>query len=761
MSFLNQSKKDAKVSLLQKGIYILLASATAIIPLFFSSITQSLLITPRQYLLYVVVLIAVFSWVLDAVLKKDVRYRRTVIDIPLLLLFLVFFVSSIFSLASSASFLGKMEVYVMHTTSIAALIFWTILLLQTIWSSRRWMTLVQFLVFVSLAHGVIFLLGDFGIITNNFLQGGENLFSRSNISFACYIVSIMILSLGMLLTKSLPIRSTLLPFLQAVVGLVTVLRIGMSGPLVLLVIGLGILVVIGSTFLLDIRKKVVVSIFTLFIVTLLMIIFGVPSVLQTTLPTEVALSSGASRDIATKSTLANVKQFLVGTGPGTFLQSFSTYRDPALNVNPIAWSARFHQPYNSLYAIASETGVLGIIAFLIVCISVIGSFFTAWFKIKPGVWNAASDEYSVDHSIQLLVFVVAAAFITLSAGLLFQFFDFSMWFVWWTLLALSIVGFSSLVPTIITDHKISLQVSPQYALLMSFGMVIVSTGIILLGIFGGRIFLADVYYTKAIKTNSLENIAVHLDKSIAYRASYPPYMLAQARLSLEEAKLLAADTEPDSQAIATLLAEAVNTAKLATDKDPRNVETWDTLATMYINTQALVPDATKWALQSIETALELDPTNPILHWQLGNLHSATGALESSELSYQEAIRLKPDYVLAYISLAELLETQERYDQAIALYQPIFEAIKTYPEALFNLGRLFYNRGVEDDWDKAKTVLEQAVALSPNYSNVHYTLALIYESEGNTKKALESYETVLRLNPDNTDISKKVQLLTNN
>ncbi|MDP3143485.1 MAG: tetratricopeptide repeat protein, partial [Candidatus Omnitrophota bacterium] len=77
-------------------------------------------------------------------------------------------------------------------------------------------------------------------------------------------------------------------------------------------------------------------------------------------------------------------------------------------------------------------------------------------------------------------------------------------------------------------------------------------------------------------------------------------------------------------------------------------------------------------------------------------------------------------------------------------------------ALFQLGFLYYKNS---QFDQSKPVFERTVQLSPNYSNARYFLGLIYDRENPKDKsaALEQFEKIAELNPDNNEIK---QILVN-
>jgi cytochrome c-type biogenesis protein CcmH/NrfG len=96
---------------------------------------------------------------------------------------------------------------------------------------------------------------------------------------------------------------------------------------------------------------------------------------------------------------------------------------------------------------------------------------------------------------------------------------------------------------------------------------------------------------------------------------------------------------------------------------------------------------------------------------------------------------------------------------VEVYKNIIQAgANNNPEALFNFGRILYNRGGKEDKKDAEKLWLEAVRLQPNYSNALYSLGLLYENRGDKTKALEFYYKVKDLNPGNKDILEKIKSL---
>ena len=211
-------------------------------------------------------------------------------------------------------------------------------------------------------------------------------------------------------------------------------------------------------------------------------------------------------------------------------------------------------------------------------------------------------------------------------------------------------------------------------------------------------------------------------------------------------------------AVSNLVAQAVNEAKIATDLSPKSVALWENLSTMYENAAALVPDARSWAVKSLNQASELEPSNPVLFWRLGNNYSLAGNWADAIKSYQKAIDLKKDYVGAYLGLAGAYEQNKEMDKAVEVYKTVLPAGISNPEFLFNFGRLLYNRNGKNDRDDSEKLWQEAARLQPNYSNAIYSLGLLYEARGDKATALQYYYKVKDLNPENKDVVEKIRNL---
>jgi len=478
------------------------------------------------------------------------------------------------------------------------------------------------------------------------------------------------------------------------------------------------------------------------------------------MPAEVSLGLKPSWNFTSAATLFSVKNFLVGTGLGTFNFDFSRFRTVDFNMDPMAWSLRFSQPFNSFFALLAEGGMLLTLFFIFIFLFVLGHVFFVWYKMRLDgtLRSLALDLAWKKNDIRLEVFLVVVVWVLLSVGLFTSFYGPAMWWLWWLLLALLISGIAFINLDIISTKEWEIEDTPQYSLSFSFLMIVVVAAIIMTTIWGARLYSAERYYAVATRSSDAKTAEYNLQKAISRRASVDIYHALLAQVYLSQASDLVKTKKPDAQAVSMLVAQAVNSARRSTDISPSSVAIWENLVTMYENAALLVPESRDWAVKSLLRAKELEPSNPVLAWRLGNNYSALSKWEDAAQNYQEAIDLKSDYVGAYIGLANVYEQNKQLDKAIDLYRKILPRIFNQIDLLYDLGRLLYNRnGVNDRADAEKLWL-RAVELGPNYSNALYSLGLLYENRGDRAMALQYYYKVKDLNPDNKDVVARIKFL---
>ena len=130
----------------------------------------------------------------------------------------------------------------------------------------------------------------------------------------------------------------------------------------------------------------------------------------------------------------------------------------------------------------------------------------------------------------------------------------------------------------------------------------------------------------------------------------------------------------------------------------------------------------------LEVAIQKDPMNPELQYNLGVISSETDDYEGSKKYYLKAIELKPDYINAYINLAALILGQEEsiLDEMNSLGSSAADDRK-YDELKAKRNQLYLD---------AIPYLENAFGIDPSNYQAARTLANIYSAVGDSDKYKE-------------------------
>ncbi|OGH87806.1 MAG: hypothetical protein A3J93_05240 [Candidatus Magasanikbacteria bacterium RIFOXYC2_FULL_42_28] len=744
------------------GSYILLLLSVLLVPMAIDNQLVNSYIIPKQYVLGGLVLLAALFWAARAVVTKKVSYIQSFADKPLILFLLVALLTAIFSANRSSSFLGVADYYILSFASFVVSVLFYFLIVNHFTTAKRWRLGVDLTVLVGGVSATLFLLRtvfNFDVLSKLGISAW-NLIDPTNTAFGIWLVAIFMLSAGQLIKKNCPVGRSLFNFFVALLAVACLLTLGFDVLWWVLLIGLALLLLLGVTFLREARLGWLTVLFALLVTDIIFITFNSPKVLQTSVPVEVALGARPSWDVTSATLGGGVKSFLLGSGLGTFGVDFSRYRSVDFNNDPVAWSLRFNQPFNTLLAFLSEGGLLLALAFVFVVVFFLGHILYVWLGQRAEVMfgGLSGDLGWKSGDLRFEIFLVSLVWVLLTICTGFAFFGQSLWWLWWFLLGLSASGLGFIYSKAHNLREWEIEDAPQYSLSFSFILVVLSAGIVMSGVIGARMYMAERAYAVAVRADDLDTVEINLKKAISLRDNYSVYNFYMARLFLSRAVEASKNSNPDPAVISALMSNAVNTARRATDIAPASVGLWENLATMYENAAVIVPEARDWAVKSWMKCTELEPTNPVLWLRLGNNYLASGNNEDAKKSFEEAIKLKSDYVVASISLSQIYETEQNFEKAVEIYEKIMTIAGNNAEVAYNYGRLLYNRNAKGDRDGAEQIWLKVIEAQPNFSNVLYSLGMLYETRGDKYKALDYYYQVKELNPDNKDITAKIKSL---
>jgi eukaryotic-like serine/threonine-protein kinase len=200
--------------------------------------------------------------------------------------------------------------------------------------------------------------------------------------------------------------------------------------------------------------------------------------------------------------------------------------------------------------------------------------------------------------------------------------------------------------------------------------------------------------------------------------------------------------------------EADAAFRRAIDLDPRSTapHRW----------MAVSPGATReQAVESLNRALALEPTNWMLLQEKGLLYYRAADYAQAAATWEKARAASPDNVRVLANLAASYHMLDRYDDAASTLQRAIE-IEPSPRLFTNLGTLRFFRG---QYDEAIPSLEKAVALAPNRYLYWANLGDAYRwSPGHKSKAAEAYGRAITMvrdelakKPDDPDLQSRLAL----
>jgi tetratricopeptide (TPR) repeat protein len=141
------------------------------------------------------------------------------------------------------------------------------------------------------------------------------------------------------------------------------------------------------------------------------------------------------------------------------------------------------------------------------------------------------------------------------------------------------------------------------------------------------------------------------------------------------------------------------------------------------------------AVAEYRKAIEKAPNTLNLHYRLARAllmeSHEPAALEAARKEFEAELALNPNDAVAHYQIAQILEAQQKGEQAVPSLERAIEIDPEFPEALTALGRA---RLTAARYDEAITLLEKAVQLTPQSESAHYTLMLAYRNAGRREDA---------------------------
>lgn len=494
-------------------------------------------------------------------------------------------------------------------------------------------------------------------------------------------------------------------------------------------------------------------------VVFMLLNFNLTGVLGIDLPIEIAPSFAASFEI-TRQVL--VKDALFGVGPENFSLAFDLYKPVSIN-STVFWNTRFSEAASELFNTAAAFGLVGFLAFM----------FLVWTVFRLGFKN---------YGLISVLMVLLAAFVLYP-------YNMTLGFSLWLLMGLLVLSISKKEDELV----INLEKSPRHSLITSVSFV----GVLVLAVIGFYYttlrYVADIKFVRALAAEDIDRQTQLLADVVNLSGGEDTYSQSLAsqlisRVGQELQNLSGAKTDKERQNIISRVqnfsATAINLSGEITRRHGENAANWFFRATVYENLINVVKGSDEWAVGMYREYSKLSPRDPVPYLRTGNIYlnkadflrqlvfgSSAGSLtpqnridfqnqisESlrlAEENYQQAIELKPDYVLVIYNLGVVFERQGRVKDAVKQLELIRLTNPLDANVALQLGLLYYR---DNQKDKSFDEFQRAIALFSDFSNARWYLALLYEERGNIESALGELYKIKELNPDNQVLQDKIDEL---
>ena len=158
---------------------------------------------------------------------------------------------------------------------------------------------------------------------------------------------------------------------------------------------------------------------------------------------------------------------------------------------------------------------------------------------------------------------------------------------------------------------------------------------------------------------------------------------------------------------------------------------------------------------AIESALAEAPLNTTLRLKLAEIHLAHKHISAAVATYQALIRLHPNLPIGYDKLGRLYMNLSMPQRAIPFFQKVLERNPDAVEAHVRLGWLYAESKA---FDKAESHLQTAIKRMPHLSLAYHGLAEIYTQQGHIQKAIDVYQHITKITPNDDEARKALHNL---
>ena len=753
--------KDVLSEAIKKIIYLLVF----LLPLWFLPITINVVDFNKQVLSVLLLVIALVLWLVKILNQGEIKWRRNLSNILIAVFAIIYILATIFSIRPYGSLVGWTDHLSASLINILCFIALYFLIVNNFKDLKEALGLLFGFLLSSAIVSIIGLLQlwggfifpwDFAKIVSFNTIGSIN-------ALGIFSVVVLVISTALLFV----IKRGRVKFFLLVLGLLNLLiliNINFWVLWIVLAAGMAIVLLFGLMHMVQLGNSINwVSLPIVLLAIALIFVFFKPALpFRPNLPIEVGLNYRGGLSIM-KNVLT--EKPILGSGPETFAFNYAKYKPEGINLTAF-WNVRFSNAPSEIISLACDSGILGILAFLAIIALL----------IVKSIINLIKEKKDNDILKRFSGIAIFSAWLTLVIAWFLYPQNFILIFMFWLLLGLYLTGDDSG-----KEVSYNLRKSPKILLITSFSFIVVIVLVIGLLYIKGIRFVSEIVYKKGVDLVQIKGDVDNGINKIIRSTIINPYeddkyrVLSQLFLYKLNIDANRTDLKQDEKLnlIQVDAVNAINSATQTTRLSSKDAANWLLRGQVYRQLMAIINGAADWSESSYKEAIKFEPSNPFAYLELGRLYAGKADLIVEQARKEQearnqwneylttamenldkSISFKPNYAPAHFEQAMIYDRQGKLKEAIAKMEINKQLLPSDTGIAFQLAVLYYRA---EKYTQAKAEFIRAIVLDDNFSNARYFLGLLYDREGNKEDAIDQFERIIQLNPDNEQIK---QILAN-
>lgn len=159
-------------------------------------------------------------------------------------------------------------------------------------------------------------------------------------------------------------------------------------------------------------------------------------------------------------------------------------------------------------------------------------------------------------------------------------------------------------------------------------------------------------------------------------------------------------------------------------------------------------------VKNYQEAIKIDPNYALAYWGLGNIYEShfinkgkkEEDLDLMEKNFRRAIEIDPGLAEAYLGMGWVYFYKFDNDEAYNFFRIAHQKDPNNSSVNYHIGSFFYSIGL---WEPAIKYYSESVQTNPLYINCHRLLARCYSSLGEFDKAANRIKKALSIEPDSS------------